>query len=189
MVLSIRRKFSYLQSIPGIYTMQRPYQSIQTPNNFDYSNGLRLVQRNGIDDKQQVMGLKRQNYEQNDDLPTKSIFLGYNSPQNGISEAVVPLCSMTIPPLLPSVPWNLGSVCSKNIPSVLMPYYDHDSALVNNHCSSLKSGPGDDCVAMFGEIRAVDVKDEEGCKEGADPFAAALGFETHNRGAGKCCES
>ncbi|KAK4434411.1 protein RICE SALT SENSITIVE 3 [Sesamum alatum] len=149
LVLSIQRKFSYIQSIPGIYAIQRPYLPIQNPNNFDHNN---LMQTNGassgFDDKQYMIGLKRQNYEKSDESSTKSTYLGYNSPQSGIPGAL-PLWS--IPPLLPC---DLGSFFSK-IPSVPVPYYapeiiDHENALLN--CTD------HEYRATFDEITALDVK-------------------------------
>lgn len=165
---------------------------------------------NGIDDKHQMIGLKRQNYEQRDDSPTKSIYLGYNSPQNG-SIGSLPLWS--IPPLLPSMPSNIGAFFSK-IPSVPVPYcayegFDHDNILLNNNGSNLKSGTsqkskGDDRVTTFDEIPAIDVKvevpggQEEGVHEEKhsplnqtlrlEDGVVALGFE-HHRGAEKCSKS
>ncbi|KAL2242097.1 UNVERIFIED_CONTAM: Protein RICE SALT SENSITIVE 3 [Sesamum indicum] len=158
MVLSIKRKFSYIQSIPGIYTIQRPYLPVQNPNNFNHDNPHGLMQTNGalsgFDDKQQMIGLKRQNYEKSDDSPTTSIYLGYNGTQSGYSGAL-PLWS--IPPLLPSIPYNLGAFFSK-IPSVPVPYYapgviDHENTLLNSTDHEYR--------ATFDEIPAVYVKVEE----------------------------
>ncbi|GER40191.1 serine/threonine-protein kinase WNK (With NoLysine)-related [Striga asiatica] len=64
MVMSIQRKLSYIQSLPGIHALQRPYQPIQDSNFPNYNNSQRLIM---------------QNYEiPSNGLPTKSILLGYN---------------------------------------------------------------------------------------------------------------
>ncbi|KAG8390909.1 hypothetical protein BUALT_Bualt01G0132500 [Buddleja alternifolia] len=195
LVLSIQRKFSYLQSIPGMYaTIQRPYPPIQNPNAFDYNNSHVVMETNGSlyanVDNHHMIGSKRQNYEQSDGSPTKSIFLGYNSPQNGL-----PLLS--IPPL--------GAFLSK-IPYVPGSYYapegvDHQHDLLNN----LKSGNRQNFkVVMFDESRVSDVKVETSCvqEEGVreekpsplngtlelDNGLVALGYESV-RGAQKHCKS
>ncbi|EYU36327.1 hypothetical protein ABFS82_14G257100 [Erythranthe guttata] len=136
-VLSIRRKFSYLQSVPGLYPMQRPYAPIENRNTFEDNNCQKLLQSNErsysgiIDDKHHMVGSKRQNYDQIDDLlPAKSLYLGFNSPQNGNSEAL-PLWS--IPPPFPSMPCNNLSAIFSKIPSALMPYDDAlEGGLVNS---------------------------------------------------------
>ncbi|KAL0366211.1 UNVERIFIED_CONTAM: protein RICE SALT SENSITIVE 3 [Sesamum radiatum] len=158
MVLSIQRKFSYIQSIPGIYTIQRPYLPVQNPNNFDHNNPHGLMQTSGtlpgFDDKQQMMGLKRENYEKSDDSPTTSIYLGYNGTQSGYSGAL-PLWS--IPPLLPSMPCNLGAFFSRN-PSFPVPYY---TPQVIDHENTLLTSTDHEYRATFDEIPAVYVKLEE----------------------------
>ncbi|KAL0432519.1 UNVERIFIED_CONTAM: protein RICE SALT SENSITIVE 3 [Sesamum latifolium] len=130
MVLSIQRKFSYIQSIPGIYTIQRPYLP------------------------QQMTGLKRQNYEKSDDSPTTSIYLGYNGTHSGYSGAL-PLWS--IPPLLPSMPCNLGAFFSRN-PSFPVPYY---APQVIDHENTLLTSTDHEYRTTFDEIPAVYVKVEE----------------------------
>ncbi|PIN26162.1 hypothetical protein CDL12_01093 [Handroanthus impetiginosus] len=192
-VLSIQRKFNYLQSIPGIYAIQRPYLPVQNTNTFDYNH--RLMQTSGpssgIDDKHHTMiGSKRQHYEQPDDSPTKSIYLGYNSPHNS-STGSLPVWS--IPPLLPSMPCNIEAFFSK-VPSVSLPCYapegiDHENFLIN-----LKSGTS----GNLDEISAIDVKVEiggvqaDGVEEEKplrlEDGVVGLGFEPHKRGE-KCCKS
>ncbi|KAL3634180.1 hypothetical protein CASFOL_021234 [Castilleja foliolosa] len=55
MVLSIQRKLSYIQSIPGVNAVQRPYQSIQDPNLFNYNNAQRPMQTSGFDDHNNII--------------------------------------------------------------------------------------------------------------------------------------
>ncbi|XP_051150846.1 uncharacterized protein LOC127265180 isoform X2 [Andrographis paniculata] len=149
MVINIQRKFSYLQSIPGIYVIQRPYLPIQTttPNTFNHIN--RKVQSNSsVEDKHhhhQVTGLKRQSSpDDGDDSPSKSIYLGDNSPQN----------LWSIPPLLPSMSCNIGAF----LPKIPQLYYspDGENTLINSNHSSILN-----CVSAFDDIQAVDVKVEE----------------------------
>ncbi|KAL3840436.1 hypothetical protein ACJIZ3_025027 [Penstemon smallii] len=121
LVISIQRKFSYLNSLPGIYAIQRPFLQIQNSNNFFHSNNSRLLTENN------EIGTKRQNYEQLDILPTKSIYLGHNSPQNGISTGALPLCP--IPPLLSKIPQSYYASEA----------FDHENTLLNNHGSNSKS--------------------------------------------------
>lgn len=187
MVLNIQRKFSYLQSLPGIYTIQRPHHPNHSPQ-LDYTSVPRLMQ--ATDDKQQMIGLEKQNYETS---PTKPLYLGYNNtPQICSAEAS---SVWSIPPLLPS---NLGPF----FPKAPAPYYapqgfDHDGVLLNSNSITIKSDgghklEGDGGAASFGDIGAVDVVKLEaggGREEGAgEDGVVALGFELH-RGAEKCCES
>ncbi|PHT30451.1 hypothetical protein CQW23_29918 [Capsicum baccatum] len=93
LVLSIQRKFSYLQSIPGIYAVQRPFRPIQYPYTYK-PNNVTLVNESDhqTDDKNQLIGSKRVHGERLiHEFPFKSINFGYNSPQ---SMASLPLWSM-----------------------------------------------------------------------------------------------
>ncbi|KAJ8541127.1 hypothetical protein K7X08_001943 [Anisodus acutangulus] len=93
LVLSIQRKFSYLQSIPGIYAIQRPSWPIQHPHTYK-PNNVTLVNETdcGMDDKHQLIRTKRLHGERLiHEFPVKSINLGNNSPQ-GMSS--LPLWSM-----------------------------------------------------------------------------------------------
>ncbi|XP_049347176.1 protein RICE SALT SENSITIVE 3-like [Solanum verrucosum] len=89
LVLSIQRKFSYLQSIPGIYAIQRPFLPIKHPYTYK-PNNVTLVNETDyqMDDKNQLIGSKRVH-----EFPFKSINFGYNSPQ---TMASLPLWSMPI---------------------------------------------------------------------------------------------
>lgn len=171
MVINIQRKFSYLQSIPGIYVIQRPYLPMQNPNSYENYYPHKQIQNSGtltgIEDKQQMVGFKRQNYPQpNDVTPSKSVYLGHNSPQNGLTGSM-PI--WPIPPLLPSMPCNMGALLPK-VTSVtataLRPYNstDGENNLFFNQSSIFKCGNlkiADQCAAMgFDDMPAVDVKVE-----------------------------
>lgn len=178
MVLNIQRKFSYLHSIPGTYSIHRPHQNPQ----LDYN---RLMQTlNAADEKHQMQELERQSYEQVNVSPTtKSLYLGEEA-----------LSLWSIPPLLPS---DLGILFPKN-PSVSVPYYapqgfDHDNILLNSNgvVNLNNDAEGDEHVESLGVIGAIDVKveaggaKEDGASEEKDsPLSQSLGFELH-RGAEK----
>ncbi|PON65018.1 MYC/MYB transcription factor [Parasponia andersonii] len=136
LVISIQRKFTYLQSIPGAFAMQRPYLPIQHPYTLKPNTQMVESQDTAISiyEKRQSIGLKRLFNEIADDSPTKSLNLGWNTPQNGISGST--LCP--VPPLLPSMSCSLGALLSK-LPSVM-----HDSAMLvknnNNSTSQISVG-------------------------------------------------
>ncbi|CAN4122634.1 unnamed protein product [Withania somnifera] len=93
LILSIQRKFSYLQSIPGIYAIQRPFRPVQHPDTYK-PNNVALVNETDhqMDDKNQLIGSKRVHGERLiHEFPFKSIDFGYNSPQ---SMASLPLWSL-----------------------------------------------------------------------------------------------
>ncbi|OIW14889.1 hypothetical protein TanjilG_30608 [Lupinus angustifolius] len=100
LVITIQRKFSYLQSIPGVFAIQRPYimkpslQMIET-----ITNGMPL----SSDDSSRVAGFDK----------LQAIELGWNHPQNGT--AGPPFWSGL--PTLPNMSYNLGNMLSK-IPSI-----------------------------------------------------------------------
>ena len=139
LVISIQRKFSYLQSIPGIFAIQRPYLPIQHP--FIIKPDTHTIENQDIafsvDDKRQITGVKRLFDQRIDDSPIKSVNLGWNSPQNGIPGPPI----WSIPPLLPTMSCSLGALLSK-LPSAT-PSYSNIEALGtfllsnNNSCSSM----------------------------------------------------
>lgn len=193
MVLNIQRKFSFIQSIPGIYAIQRPFLPIQM-------DGM----MNAVEDNQQKIGFKRQIYEQLDDLPSKSLCLGYTTPQCKGSSRGPPVWS--IPPLLPS---NIGTIFT-NIPFAPVPYYgadvfDHDNIFLGNLKSRNNDDKlkGDECVSTCDEFSAgFDVKVETGgIREEGEPSplnqaprledgVVGLGFEHHRGGISeRCCKS
>ncbi|KAI5655256.1 hypothetical protein M9H77_32443 [Catharanthus roseus] len=127
LVINIQRKFSYLQSIPGIYAVQRPYLPLSSSSypHASKSNTLNITIETsnettdyGIEEKRQLIGSKRHYFNRTDDFPMKSINLGYNSPENGIP---VPGPSSetlwSIPPLLPFTPYHHSEdIFSKMLP-------------------------------------------------------------------------
>ncbi|XVF36331.1 hypothetical protein REPUB_Repub19eG0049100 [Reevesia pubescens] len=132
LVISIQRKFSYLQSIPGVFAIQRPYLPIQHPYVLKPNNQILENQETTfcLDDKRQSGGTKRLIDERPEDSPIKSINLGWNSPQNGIIGS--PFWS--IPPLLPTMSCSLGALLSK-LPSVIPSYTAIEApniAMINN---------------------------------------------------------
>lgn len=187
LVLNIQRKFSYLQSIPGIYMTQRPYLPTHNPN-FECTNPQVPMAANGsscrLEDKPQMIGSKRRNDDQTEDSPVKAMLLGYNSPQNDMSES---LPMWPIPPLLPSMACNLGAILSK-IPSASQSYYVNEN---NFFSSNLKSKSGtshdlkvvDDYSPPFDNIPINNV--EEDVKQ--EENASHLGYEPH-RVKRKCCK-
>ncbi|XVE55837.1 hypothetical protein DITRI_Ditri03aG0189500 [Diplodiscus trichospermus] len=132
LVISVQRKFSYLQSIPGVFAIQRPYLPIQHPYVLKPNNQILESHEPTFcpDDKRQLVGTKRLIDERPADSPIKSINLGWNSPQNSIVGS--PFWS--IPPLLPTMSCSLGALLSK-LPSVIPSYNANgapDIALINN---------------------------------------------------------
>ncbi|XP_022868641.1 protein RICE SALT SENSITIVE 3-like [Olea europaea var. sylvestris] len=107
LVISIQRKFSYLLSIPGIYTIQRPCLPVQPLYNYTPTNNLIEMNetKHGKENELQMIGAKRQTCEElkNHRSPIKSINLGYNSPQTGMA-AELPMLSNSLT-LLPSMSW------------------------------------------------------------------------------------
>ncbi|XWS14746.1 hypothetical protein CRYUN_Cryun35bG0034700 [Craigia yunnanensis] len=132
LVISIQRKFSYLQSIPGVFGIQRPYFPIQHPYVLKPNNQILENHETTfcLNDKRQLGGTKRLIDERPEDSPIKSVNLGWNSPQNGIIASPF----RSIPPLLPTMSCSLGALLSK-LPSVI-PSYNAieapDIALINN---------------------------------------------------------
>ncbi|KAJ4833807.1 hypothetical protein Tsubulata_041731 [Turnera subulata] len=169
LVINIQRKFSYLQSMPGVFAIQRPYLPGQHP--YIIKPNSQIIENQELafsvaDDKRQVTGMKRLFDERLDDSPpVKSPNLGWNSPQNGISGPSI----WSIPPLLPTMSCSLGALLSK-LPSV-MPYYNGidalDTALVNcngNRSTSQRIVKVDDCCVLSeGHQLATDAKVESPC--------------------------
>lgn len=120
LVISIQRKFSYLQSIPGVFAIQRPYLPIQHPYVIKPSTQTLESHETtsfSIYNKRQLTGVKRLFDDKTEDSPIKSINLGWNTPQNGIPGAPI----WSIPPLL-QMPCSLGALLAK-LPSV-PPFYN-----------------------------------------------------------------
>lgn len=143
-MISIQRKFSYLQSIPGIYAIQRPCLPIQHPYTFKSNNPHLIIQSAEtlfpIEDNRRLASLKRLSSERpNSDVANKSINLGYNSPQSGI--AGPPAAMWSVPPLLPSMSYSFGALLS-NLPSVVPSY---------NAIGDLETRSGRESVKVAGE--------------------------------------
>jgi len=85
LVINIQRQFSYLQSIPGVFGIQRPYLPIQHPYivkpSFTESNGMPLYD------------------------------MAWNNPQSGAPGPS--LCSGSPPLSLPTMPCSFGALLSK----------------------------------------------------------------------------
>ncbi|XP_059454447.1 uncharacterized protein LOC132184729 isoform X2 [Corylus avellana] len=116
LVISIQRKFSYLQSIPGVFAIQRPYLPIQHPYVIKPSTQTLESHETtsfSIYNKRQLTGVKKLFDDKTEDSPIKSINLGCNTPQNGIAGAPI----WSIPPLLQTMPCSLGALLAK-LPSV-----------------------------------------------------------------------
>ncbi|EEF52355.1 uncharacterized protein LOC8288563 isoform X2 [Ricinus communis] len=141
LVINVQRKFSYLQSIPGVFAIQRPYLPIQHP--YILKPNTRMVESQettfSIDDnKHQIIREKRLFDERFDDNPIKSISLGWNNPQNGIAGAPI----WSIPTLLPTMSCSLGALLSKLpsvVPSSCGSIEAFDTALVNCNNSNRRS--------------------------------------------------
>ncbi|PIA56589.1 hypothetical protein AQUCO_00700733v1 [Aquilegia coerulea] len=125
LVINIQRKFSYLHSIPGVFSMQRSFLPDQYPNTLKSNTNETAFL---IEEKRNIMGGKRCYGERQDDLPSKSINLGYNTPQTFISNAGGGgLPCWSIPPLLPTtMSCSLGALLSK-LPSVMPSNYSIDA--------------------------------------------------------------
>ncbi|XP_062159338.1 protein RICE SALT SENSITIVE 3-like isoform X2 [Alnus glutinosa] len=138
LVISIQRKFSYLQSIPGVFTIQRPCLPIQHP--YVIKPSMQTIESHETSlsfyNKRQLTRVKRLfgDKTEDSDSPIKSINLGWNTPQNGIAGQPI----WPIPPLLPTMPCSLGALLAK-LPSVA-PYYSTieapDTALPDDNIDS-----------------------------------------------------
>ncbi|KAL5559084.1 hypothetical protein UlMin_035295 [Ulmus minor] len=119
LVISIQRKFSFLQSIPGVFAMQRPSLPIQHPYSLKPSTPMLEIQETALSicEKRHSTGVKRLFDETTNESPIKSLNLGWNTPQNSTSGSHL----WPIPPLLPSMSFSLGALLSK-LPSVTSSY-------------------------------------------------------------------
>ncbi|KAK4274663.1 hypothetical protein QN277_017854 [Acacia crassicarpa] len=106
LVIGIQRKFSFLQSVPGVFAIQRPYLPIKHP--YVVKPNVQMMKNNetviSVYDMNQTSGVKRLIEETpNNNASKKSINLGWNSPQDGTAGSP----SWTLPislPLLPQIP-------------------------------------------------------------------------------------
>lgn len=176
LVISIQRKFSYLQSIPGIFSIQRPYLPIQQPNATETSFS--------PEEKCQLAGAKRLYSDRPGEPPIKSINLGWNSPQNSVAGPAI----WSIPPLLPTMSCSLGALLSK-LPSVLPSYNHieaHDTTLLSNNSNSNINSTSQrlkvNGVGGLNEIQIAGIKLESSClmdtnqEEKPSPLDPCLGL-------------
>ncbi|WJX15936.1 hypothetical protein P8452_06028 [Trifolium repens] len=83
LVLNIQRKFSYLQTIPGVFSIQRqPHLSFQNP--YITKPNFQIMESNEIS-KNQVTKVNNLHDQRSNYLSMISINLGSNFPQNGTS--------------------------------------------------------------------------------------------------------
>lgn len=160
LVISIQRKFSYLQSIPGVFASQRPYLPIQHPYALKPNNQMPEHHETTTichDDKRLFGGTKRLIDERPEDSPIKSINLGWNSPQNGIIGPPY----WSIPPLLPTVSCSLGALLSK-LPSVIPSYNVTEPPEINiiNHTNNKNQREKADNGGSLGEVPIAETKIE-----------------------------
>ena len=136
LVISIQRKFSYLQSIPGVFAIQRPYLPIQHP--YVIKPSMQTIESHetsfSIYNKRQLTGVKRLFDDNTEDSPIKPINLGWNTPQNCITGAPI----WSIPPLLPTMPCSLGALLAKlpSVPPSYNPIEAPNTALLNDNIDS-----------------------------------------------------
>ncbi|XP_058081494.1 uncharacterized protein LOC131229524 [Magnolia sinica] len=148
LVINIQRKFSYLQSIPGIFSMQRPYtaQSHQS-NTLKMDNQMIDINHmDYLDNKQHVVtGGKRCDSQRLEESPiSKSINLGWNSPQNrGVF--------WSVPPMLPPMSCSLGALLSK-LPSVVPP---NQNLVETPNSTGNTNNPGSKIVTSLGQTPAL----------------------------------
>lgn len=142
LVISIQRKISYLQSIPGVFAMQRPYLPIQHPYILKPNNQMIGGQETALSvyGKRQLTGVKRLFNEMADET---QINFGWNNPQNGLAGSP----HWPIPPLPPSISCSLGALLSK-LPSVNFQSYNAAEApdtamLMNSNISNNNSSCAD----------------------------------------------
>lgn len=118
LVISIQRKFSYLRSIPGLFSIQRPFSSVQHPYNSLKHKSLVVS-----DEAQQQIGSKV-NIHGRESQPHKiwSFDSSYDMQENArVGSHSIPFWH--IPPLLPS---NFGSNSEKTSP------YNNDPNGISN---------------------------------------------------------
>lgn len=109
LVISIQRKFIYLQSIPDVFAIQRPSPPFQ---HLKPSAQMRESSQTAFSGNRQLTGGKRLYCGKPEEPLNKSINFGWNIPQNSIIEQPI----WSIPPHLPTMP---GCLLSK--PPSIMP--------------------------------------------------------------------
>ncbi|XP_027333155.1 uncharacterized protein LOC113848007 isoform X2 [Abrus precatorius] len=135
LVVNIQRKFSYLHSIPGVFSIQRPHLPIQH-HPCIVKNNLQMMESN-------EMTLSAYNTNQVTKVCDErssffSINLGRNPPPQNGTTTVTPLWSA--PPSLPNMSCSLGALLSK-LPSVTSshnPTQVHETNRSNSTCQKVK---------------------------------------------------
>ncbi|XP_068307352.1 uncharacterized protein [Pyrus communis] len=161
LVISIQRKLSYLQSIPGVFAMQRPCLPIQHP--YILKPNPQMIANHdqtalSVYEKRQLTGAKRLFNEVPDDSQTKSINLGWNTPQNGLPGSP----PSPILPLLPSISCSLGALLSK-LPSVNIPCYNSGEAPDREMLMNNMSNSGNNCADQMLKVSGGITKIESSC--------------------------
>ncbi|KAF2324338.1 hypothetical protein GH714_012662 [Hevea brasiliensis] len=183
LVINVQRKFSYLQSLPGVFAVQRPYLPTQDP--YILKPNTRMIESQetafSIDDKRQITGVKRLFDERFHDSAIKSINLGWNSPQNGIGGPPI----WSIPPLLPTMSCSLGALLSK-LPTVIPSYGTTgavDTTLLNsnNNYSTSQTAKVNNC-GLVSEGQLANTEVESFCQlDGGKPSFINPNSELENR--------
>ncbi|KAF9600324.1 hypothetical protein IFM89_006637 [Coptis chinensis] len=154
-----KRKFSYLHSIPGVFSVQRSLLTTQYPHTM--KPNIQMINETSffVDEKRNIMGGKRCYGERLDETPSKSMNLGWNNPQTFSNNAAggggaFPFWS--IPPLLPTMSCSLGALLSK-LPSVIPSDNSTeapDTTLdINNDSSSRRSKVDDGGIDQISHIK------------------------------------
>ncbi|KAM0973455.1 hypothetical protein ACFX2J_016631 [Malus domestica] len=109
-------------------------------------------------EKRQLTGVKRLFNEVPDHSQTKSINLGWNTPQNGLPGSP----PWPILPLLPSISCSLGALLSK-LPSVNIASYNSGEAPDRDMLMNTMSNSGNNCADHMLKIRGGITKIESSC--------------------------
>ncbi|KAL2318505.1 hypothetical protein Fmac_032381 [Flemingia macrophylla] len=142
LVVNIQRKFSYLHSIPGAISMQRPHLPIQPPciaktnhQQMMESNETTLSTYYNNNNNELVTRINGLHEERSSFFSMIAINLGRNPPpQNGTTQQVSPLWSP--PPSLPNMSCSFGAMMSK-LPSGITPSNDHTIAPQTNRINNI----------------------------------------------------
>ncbi|KAG2666277.1 hypothetical protein I3843_15G046900 [Carya illinoinensis] len=171
LVISIQRKFCYLQSIPGIFAIQRP---IQHP--YALKPNIHVIESHettfSLYNNRPLNGVKRLLEEKPDYSPLKSINLGWNTPQNSVSgPSISPTMSCCLGALLAKLPTVIPSLNAIEAP---------DTTLLGNNINSTNQRVQFDNDG----IQITDIKQESSCHmDGAQeekPFSINHNLELGN---------
>ncbi|KAG6626490.1 uncharacterized protein LOC122296196 isoform X2 [Carya illinoinensis] len=171
LVISIQRKFCYLQSIPGIFAIQRP---IQHP--YALKPNIHVIESHettfSLYNNRPLNGVKRLLEEKPDYSPLKSINLGWNTPQNSVSgPSISPTMSCCHGALLAKLPTVIPSLNAIEAP---------DTTLLGNNINSTNQRVQFDNDG----IQITNIKQESSCHmDGAQeekPFSINHNLELGN---------